>query len=91
MWKSILITSILAIIVFMSQIATFLIVDAVFKPDPMWLKRIQANCNIDVATDKNILNLKSLMQSGVPIYTYGAYLGLLFQRKMFPQTLSTII
>jgi hypothetical protein len=72
----------------MSEVATYLIVDAVFTPDPMWLKRIQQNCNIDFTKDKNILNYKSLMQSGVPIFTYGAYIGILLQRKTFPTLLS---
>jgi hypothetical protein len=61
----------------MSEVATYLIVDAVFTPDPVWLKRIQQDCNIDITKDKNILNYKSLMQSGVPIFTYGAYIGTL--------------
>ncbi len=72
----------------MSEVATFLIVDAVFTPDPVWLKRINKDCNIDITKDKNILNYKSLMQSGVPIFTYGAYIGILLQRKTFPTLLS---
>jgi hypothetical protein len=31
----------IAVVIFMSEIATYLIVDAVFTPDPIWLKRIQ--------------------------------------------------
>jgi hypothetical protein len=40
MCKSILVSTILAIVVFMSQVATFLIVDSIFQTDPLWLKRL---------------------------------------------------
>lgn len=81
--KYTLIATLIAILIFMGQVATYLIVDAVFKPDPYWLQRIAQTCNIDVNTDKQILNYKSLGQSGVPIFTYGAYLGLLLDSRFY--------
>lgn len=65
----------------MSQIATYLIVDAVFTPEQVWLDRIAAKCNIDVSVDKQILNYKSVVQSGASLFLYGAYLGLLLQTR----------
>lgn len=73
----------MAVIVFMSQVATYLIVESVFTPEPLWLKRIEEFCHIDVTKDRQILNYKSLSQSGVPIFTLGAYCGALFERRVF--------
>jgi hypothetical protein len=72
----------------MSEVATYLIVDAVFTTDPKWLKRIEEDCNKDATKDKDILNYKSLMYSGIPIFSYGAYIGILLHRKTFPSLLS---
>jgi hypothetical protein len=60
-WKLLLISSAAAIIIFLAQIVTYLIVDAVFTPDPYWLARISETCDIDVKTNRNILNYKSLV------------------------------
>jgi hypothetical protein len=67
----------------MSQVATYLIVESVFTPEPLWLKRIEEFCHIDVKKDRQILNYKSLSQSGVPIFTFGAYCGALFERRVY--------
>jgi len=81
-----------AVLVFMSQVATYLIVESIYTPDPLWLKRIEEFCHIDVTKDRQILNYKSLCQSGVPIFTFGAYCGTLFERRVFgTRLLSTYV
>lgn len=81
--KYFFLASLFAIGVFLSQIATYLIVEAVFTPDPFWLQMIADKCGKNVNEDKDILNYKSVVQSGVPIFTFGAYVGMLFKRAVF--------
>jgi hypothetical protein len=38
---------------------------------------IATKCNKDVSVDKEILNYKSVVQGGVPLFTYGAFLGMI--------------
>lgn len=78
-----MLASLAAILIFMGQIATYLIVDSVFETDPIWLERIATKCHVDVSVNKSILNFKSVVQSGVPIFTYGAYMGMLIEKKLF--------
>ena len=81
--RYILISTFIFTLVFMSQIATYLILDATFKPNPLWIKRIAEKCGKDTSKSNEILNYKSVVQSGMPAFSYGAYLGILLHRRFF--------
>eukprot|EP00347_Sterkiella_histriomuscorum_P022974 403336434 len=73
------------ILVFMSQILTYIIVEATFTPPQKWLDNIATKCHKDIEKDKDILNYKSVVLSGVSVATYGCYLGILSHRKIYGQ------
>ena len=78
-------STLMFVLVMMSQIITYIAVDASFDPPDQWLKNIAEKCNKDLSKDKQILNYKSVVYSGVPITSYGCYLGLLIHRFLFGQ------
>lgn len=83
--RYILISSVIAILAFGSQIITYFIVDATFTPPQLWIDNIAVKCGKDVEHDKDILNYKSVVLSGTCVATYGSYLGILLHRKYFGQ------
>ncbi|CDW88057.1 pap2 superfamily phosphatase [Stylonychia lemnae] len=80
------VASVVFICEFMSQIATFLIVDKVFTPDPKWIINIITKCGKDPKNDNSTLNYKQVVYSGIPVAFYGAYIGLFISRKLMGPT-----
>lgn len=81
--KLIIISTLIFVVEVMAQVATYLLVDYYFQPQAYWLINMANECGTLVGVNFNYLNYSSLIVGGVPSVTYGAYLGMLFQRFKF--------
>eukprot|EP00347_Sterkiella_histriomuscorum_P012454 403368512 len=69
--------------VFMSQVATYLIVEETFTADPKWIRNIYIKCGKDTTKKNGTLSYKQVIDSGISTAFYGGYLGILVYRKIF--------
>ncbi len=67
----------------MAQIITYLAVNANFTPPQKWIRNIEVKCGKNASVDKDILNYKSVVYSGICAGLLGAYCGILIHRKIF--------